>query len=308
MTLRRRTERRQRRRRSSRRLRAEPRRAAAARGTRAAPMRLPAHRATTANLQAVYPFIVETGSGPTGCTSDARPDRARRSSTTPGTSTSSRSSPTRTSCWPASSGVASRALAKTLAYRLAAFGVRVVRPCDPKGEWGVVARALGAEPFALGRGMPTRINPLDPGRGRPVSTTPRGCAEVRARRIALLQALAETGLDRQLRRWSATPSTSRWTGSARPTPASTDRRARAARVVEALMRPTERHGARPSAYPPPASWPRSRATPPSSCAVSWSATSPASSTDPRRTRSTSTPPCRSSTPPASPGTTPPSPC
>src|SRR4051794_19708936 len=25
------------------------------------PMRLPAHRATTANLQAIYPFIVETG-------------------------------------------------------------------------------------------------------------------------------------------------------------------------------------------------------------------------------------------------------
>jgi hypothetical protein len=30
------------------------------------PMRLPAHRATTANLQAIYPFIVETGLGSDG--------------------------------------------------------------------------------------------------------------------------------------------------------------------------------------------------------------------------------------------------
>ena len=55
------------------------------------------------------------------------------------------------------------ALAKSLALRMTAFGVRVYVPGDPKGEWGPVAAAVGVEPIALGRGLPARINPLDPG-------------------------------------------------------------------------------------------------------------------------------------------------
>ena len=45
-----------------------------------------------------------------------------------------------------------KALAKSLALRMTAFGVRVYVPGDPKGEWGEVARALGSEPIVLGRG------------------------------------------------------------------------------------------------------------------------------------------------------------
>ena len=48
------------------------------------------------------------------------------------------------------------ALAKSLAMRMTAFGVRVYVPGDPKGEWGEVATALGVEPIALGRGLPAR--------------------------------------------------------------------------------------------------------------------------------------------------------
>jgi type IV secretory pathway VirB4 component len=90
-------------------------------------------------------------------------------------------------------------LAKTLAYRLVAFGVRAYVPCDPKGEWGVLARALGTQPLELGRGMTARINPLDTGR-RPAGLDDQAwLAETRSRRISLLQALTETGLARQLR-------------------------------------------------------------------------------------------------------------
>ena len=46
-------------------------------------------------------------------------------------------------------------------------------PGDPKGEWGPVARALGAEPIVLGRGLPARVNPLDPALGIDWPTTGR---------------------------------------------------------------------------------------------------------------------------------------
>jgi type IV secretory pathway VirB4 component len=90
------------------------------------------------------------------------------------------------------------ALAKTLALRLTAFGVRVYVPGDPKGEWGPVARALGVEPLTLGRGLPARVNPLDAGTrpyGMPAEDWTR---EVAARRHSLLAALAETALERRL--------------------------------------------------------------------------------------------------------------
>jgi hypothetical protein len=71
-------------------------------------------------------------------------------------------------------------------------------PGDPKGEWGEVARALGAEPIALGRGLPARVNPLDPGH-RPKRMPPdEWQREVLARRNTLLASLAETALDRRL--------------------------------------------------------------------------------------------------------------
>ncbi|QWC86877.1 ATP-binding protein [Nocardioidaceae bacterium] len=162
-------------------------------------MRLPFHRGTTANLQAAYPFVVESGLGSEGAyvgrevgsgTSfvfDPWHLYARQVLSNPNILLA---------------GVLGRgksSLAKTLAYRLAAFGVGIYVSADPKGEWAPVARALGVEPLTLGRGLASRINPLDAGR-RPSDLDDEGwVAEIRARRIGLLQALSETGLERRLR-------------------------------------------------------------------------------------------------------------
>jgi len=47
--------------------------------------------------------------------------------------------------------------------RLMRFGVKTFIPGDVKGEYEDLCRALGVEPFAVGIGMPTRINPIDLG-------------------------------------------------------------------------------------------------------------------------------------------------
>lgn len=51
-------------------------------------------------------------------------------------------------------------LVKTYLYREAAFGRQIV-VLDPKGEYGALANALGAEPIYLYPGGPYRLNPLD---------------------------------------------------------------------------------------------------------------------------------------------------
>jgi hypothetical protein len=161
-------------------------------------MQLPVHRATTANLQAAFPFIVETGLGSDG-TYIGRETGSGASFVYDPWHLYQQQVITNTNMLLA--GVLGRgksALAKALAYRLTAFGVRAYVPGDPKGEWGPVARALGVERLQLGRGLATRINPLDAGR-RPEGLDDGGwLREIRARRISLLQALTETGLGRRL--------------------------------------------------------------------------------------------------------------
>jgi type IV secretory pathway VirB4 component len=162
------------------------------------PMRTPAHRATTRNLQALYPFVVDSGLGTRGVYvgrqtgSDASFVHDPWQQYHDGVVTNPNM---------LLAGVIGRgksALAKSLALRMTAFGVRVYVPGDPKGEWCAVARAIGVEPITLGRGLPARINPLDAG------PRPHGMAEdswrreIEARRLALLAALAETTLDRRL--------------------------------------------------------------------------------------------------------------
>jgi hypothetical protein len=162
------------------------------------PMRLPAHRATTANLQAIYPFIVETGLGADGVFIGRETGSGASFVYDPWHLYQQQVITNANILLAGVLGRGKSALAKALAYRLVAFGVRAYVPGDPKGEWGVVARALGAEPMELGRGLPTRLNPLDAGR-RPAGLDDAGwTSEVRARRISLLQALAETGLGRRL--------------------------------------------------------------------------------------------------------------
>ena len=162
------------------------------------PMRLPAHRATTANLQALYPFIVETGLGADGTYIGREAGSGASFVYDPWHLYRQQVITNANILLAGVLGRGKSALAKTLAYRLAAFGVRAYVPGDPKGEWGVVARRLGVEPLQLGRGLPTRINPLDPGRRPSGLGDEAWLTEVRSRRITLLQALAETGLGRRL--------------------------------------------------------------------------------------------------------------
>src|SRR5215213_8304020 len=162
-------------------------------------MRLPVHRATTANLEAIYPFIVETGLGSDGVYIGREAGSGASFVYDPWHLYQQQVITNANILLAGVLGRGKSALAKTLAYRFAAFGVRTYVPGDPKGEWGVLARALGTEPLVLGRGMATRINPLDPGRRPAGLGEVAWLAEVRSRRISLLQALTETGLGRQLR-------------------------------------------------------------------------------------------------------------
>lgn len=95
-------------------------------------------------------------------------------------------------------GSGKSALAKSLYTRSLPFGRRVYVPGDPKGEHAAVAEAVGGLAIRLGHGMPTRLNPLDPGH-RPAGLDDHQWAtQVTARRRDLLGALAETVLERRL--------------------------------------------------------------------------------------------------------------
>lgn len=91
-------------------------------------------------------------------------------------------------------GQGKSALAKSLAVRSIAAGRRVYVPGDPKGEWAAVADAVDGRVIALGPGLPTRVNPLDPGR-----TEGLVGSQARAGQLRLLSSLAETTLGRDLR-------------------------------------------------------------------------------------------------------------
>jgi hypothetical protein len=169
-----------------------------ARGSSLRPLRMPPHRATTRNLQAIYPYIVDSALGSHGvyigrqAGSDASFVFDPWQLYVDGVITNPNM---------LLAGVIGRgksALAKSLALRMTAFGVRVYVPGDPKGEWAEVARALGAEPITLGRGLPARVNPLDAGHRPKRMPADEWQREVLARRNTLLASLAETALDRRL--------------------------------------------------------------------------------------------------------------
>ena len=83
-------------------------------------------------------------------------------------------------------------LVKSYLYRQAAFG-RQVAVLDPKGEYGLLAKALGVDPIALSPTGGVRVNPLDD--RQLVGGTD---SAVRHRRLVLLGALAEATLHRRL--------------------------------------------------------------------------------------------------------------
>lgn len=203
------------------------------------PVRYPAHRATTRNLQAIYPFVIDSGLGSRGVYIGRQSGSDASFVFDPWELYAAGAITNPNILLAGVIGRGKSALAKSLALRMTAFGVRVYVPCDPKGEWGPVARALGTEPIALGRGLPTRVNPLDPGPTSARLSAEEWRREVLARRNGLLASLAETALDRRLQPVernallvALTAVTANRDTSADPSPTLPE-------IVSALMSPTE---------------------------------------------------------------------
>jgi hypothetical protein len=119
---------------------------------------LDGHRATTATLQAVYPFVAEGGLGGRGSyigrdlyggsfCFDAFALYAEGVLSNPNVLVIG------------AVGSAKSSLVKTFLLRQAVFG-RQAWIVDPKGEYGPLARALGSEPIRLAPGAGVTVNPL----------------------------------------------------------------------------------------------------------------------------------------------------
>ena len=89
-------------------------------------------------------------------------------------------------------------LAKSLATRSIAFGRKVYVPGDSKGEWSVVARAVGGQAIELGGTLTTRLNPLDEGPRVAGTDDETWRVETAKRRRTLLGSLAASVLGRPL--------------------------------------------------------------------------------------------------------------
>ena len=144
----------------------------------------PAHRLTTAHLQAAYPFVSEGGLGGHGAyigrdlfggafVYDAFELYEHGHLTSPNMVVAGQL------------GRGKSALIKSFALRQMTFGRRIM-VMDPKGEYEPLARACGCEPIRLAPGGRTRLNPLD----ERIS---------HAERLRLLNAVAAAALDRTLR-------------------------------------------------------------------------------------------------------------
>jgi type IV secretory pathway VirB4 component len=160
-------------------------------------LRLPPHRTSSARLAAAYPFLagtrpeggvyvgVDAFSGAPACF-DPWSSYRTGAVTNPNVLLTG------------VIGQGKSALAKSLVVRSIPYGRRAYIPCDVKGEWAPVARAVGGTVLSLAPGAATRLNPLDPG------PTPRGADgaqwrhTVTLRRRQLLAALTETTLSRPL--------------------------------------------------------------------------------------------------------------
>ncbi|MEU6814059.1 ATP-binding protein [Streptomyces sp. NPDC046860] len=160
---------------------------------------LPAHRMTTAVAATAYPFLAEGGFGADGLYVGTDVHAQASFVYDPFALYGRIEGFTNPNLLLAGViGQGKSALAKSIALRSVAFGYRVYVPCDPKGEWTSVARALGGTTVALGPGLPGRLNPLDAA-PRPAGISETDwTGEVRKRRLLLLGSLARTVLGRDL--------------------------------------------------------------------------------------------------------------
>ncbi len=143
-----------------------------------------AHQATSAHLQAAYPFMGEGGLGGrgvyigrdvySGCAFCFDPWVLYEAGALTGPST----------LVAGQVGRGKSALVKTYLARQAIFGRQAI-VIDPKGEYGTLAAWFGAEPIRLAPGGSVRLNPLDAAGGR-------------EERVALLSTLVAASLGRPL--------------------------------------------------------------------------------------------------------------
>ncbi len=150
------------------------------------------HHATTAHLQALYPFQSPAGLGGRGCYIGQEvlggsfcydPWELYRFNkvTNPNVVVAGQI------------GRGKSSLVKTYIWRQAAFGRRAV-VIDPKGEFTPLARRLGGTVIRLEPGSAVRLNPLDAG---PAAAT-TDAAEIGRRQDQVLMSLAEAALRREL--------------------------------------------------------------------------------------------------------------
>ncbi|HET7486649.1 MAG TPA: ATP-binding protein [Acidimicrobiales bacterium] len=154
-------------------------------------MSRPVHRATTANLCALYPFLAGSGLACDAVYIGA--DDAERAFCFdpwllyPGVLTNPNI------LVAGQIGRGKSALVKTLVWRELVFGHRAAI-LDPKGEYAGLAAAAGVEPLRLAPGSGVRLNPLDPGPG--ADELPP--TEIARRRLSLVQSIASAALGRDL--------------------------------------------------------------------------------------------------------------
>src|SRR3954447_24200354 len=158
-------------------------------------LRLPRHRATTAHLCSAYPFAAEAGLGSAGVYLGTNvltggggfafdPFEAYRRSLVTNPNMLIAGEP----------GTGKSATAKCLIYRCCGVFGRWVAIADPKGEYQLLAAALGLDVVRLHPGGTACVNPLDPGPGGLFAD-----AEETARRQAVMVgALLESVLHREL--------------------------------------------------------------------------------------------------------------
>jgi hypothetical protein len=163
-------------------------------GRTARSLQLRRHRATTANLSHVYPFLADGGLGASGvyvgrdsysgasfcyCGFDLYNRRPRLVSNT-------------NIMMVGNIGWGKTNTAMALAVRNLPFGRRIVVPGDPKDDWLRLALALGGQGIRLGRGLSARLNPLDAGVKPAGKEQILWDTEVWSRRQKLLVALVAT--------------------------------------------------------------------------------------------------------------------
>ncbi|NED97139.1 ATP-binding protein [Phytoactinopolyspora alkaliphila] len=171
----------------------EPSSAAAGRSWLA--LRLQAHRATTAALAVVYPFLADGGLGARGIYIGRDLLSGGSFCFDPWQLYEARAVTNPNVLLAGVIGQGKSSLAKAIAWRSVVFGRRTYVPGDIKGEWTPVVEAAGGSVIRLGPGRSTRLNPLDEGARPGNISDAQWRTLVQTRRRQLLRAITETVLD-----------------------------------------------------------------------------------------------------------------